>query len=205
VEKVIGTGHSPSMSLLQAAVLTTRRSNPTPPSPPTFSFDSYMCPIEECGSQQASSTRWCEIKKHCEYVSIIVVFLLSAECKRLRVCFCLTVTLCLPHIVLGVMCIYVINKCLSWDGDQQQDLCKPSLKIAKPSHQWEVVRHPISLRWGRRLSLLWEGSKDGLIRCGADIAELLKYVWSNMFREKNFCVCYIIIITVPDHDGGRRK
>ncbi len=38
------------------------------------------------------------------------------------------------------MCIYVIYKCLSWDGDQQQDLGKPSwnsqtkLGIAKPSH-----------------------------------------------------------------------
>jgi hypothetical protein len=52
--------------------------------------------------------------------------MLSAECKRLRVCFCLTVTLCLPYIVLAVMCIYVICKIFSWDGDQQQDLDKPS-------------------------------------------------------------------------------
>ncbi len=57
--------------------------------------------------------------------------MLSAECKRLRVCFCLTVTLYLPYSVLAVMCIYVIYKYLSWDGDQQQDLGKPSLKIAK--------------------------------------------------------------------------
>jgi hypothetical protein len=34
-----------------------------------------------------------------------------------------------------MMCIYVIYKCLNWDFDQQEDLGKPSLKIAKPSHQ----------------------------------------------------------------------
>ncbi len=31
------------------------------------------------------------------------------------------------------MCICVIYKCLSWDGDQQRDL-------GKPSHWWEAVR-----------------------------------------------------------------
>jgi hypothetical protein len=33
-----------------------------------------------------------------------------------------------PYIVLTVMCIYVIYKCLSCGGDQQQNLGKPSLK-----------------------------------------------------------------------------
>ncbi len=33
-----------------------------------------------------------------------------------------------PYIVLAVMWIYVIYKCLSWDGDQQRDLGKPSQK-----------------------------------------------------------------------------
>jgi hypothetical protein len=42
------------------------------------------------------------------------------------------------------MCVYVIYKCPSWDSDHQQDLGKPSLKMAKPSHHWEVVRCPIS-------------------------------------------------------------
>jgi hypothetical protein len=46
---------------------------------------------------------------------------------------CLAVVLC--HVVLAVMCIYVIYKCLSLDFDQQQDLCKPSLKVAKLSQQ----------------------------------------------------------------------
>jgi hypothetical protein len=32
------------------------------------------------------------------------------------------------YCVLAVMHIYVIYKCLSWDGNQQQDLGKPSLK-----------------------------------------------------------------------------
>jgi hypothetical protein len=36
----------------------------------------------------------------------------------------------------------MIYKCLSWDGDQQQDMGKPSLKIANPSHRWEVVSVP---------------------------------------------------------------
>ncbi len=40
--------------------------------------------------------------------------------------------------------LYVIYKCLSRGIDQQQDLGKPSLKIVKPSHHWEVVGHPIS-------------------------------------------------------------
>jgi hypothetical protein len=35
--------------------------------------------------------------------------------------------------------------CLSCNGDQQQELGKPSLKIAKPSNQWEVVGRLISL------------------------------------------------------------
>jgi hypothetical protein len=33
------------------------------------------------------------------------------------------------YIILAVMCIYVINKCLSWDFDQQQDLGKPSQAV----------------------------------------------------------------------------
>jgi hypothetical protein len=52
-----------------------------------------------------------------------------------------------PCIILAVMCIYVIYKCLSWEGgggDQQKALGKPRLKIAKQSHQWGCCRGPIS-------------------------------------------------------------
>ncbi len=42
------------------------------------------------------------------------------------------------------MCIFVIYKCLSWGGNQQRDLSKPSQeKIAKLSHQWEAAMRPI--------------------------------------------------------------
>jgi hypothetical protein len=37
----------------------------------------------------------------------------------------------------------VIYNCLSLDVDQQQDLGKPSLKIAKPSQWWEAVGRPV--------------------------------------------------------------
>jgi hypothetical protein len=61
------------------------------------------------------------------------------ECVSAQLQHCI-----LYSIVYIVMCIFAICKCLSWGGDQQQDLGKPSLKIAKPSHPWEVVGHPIS-------------------------------------------------------------
>ncbi len=45
---------------------------------------------------------------------------------------------------LAIMCIFVIYKCLSWGGNQQQDLSKPSQeKIAKPSFRWEAAKRPI--------------------------------------------------------------
>jgi hypothetical protein len=72
------------------------------------------------------------------------MFMLSVKYKTRIVNVCPFNYSTVPNIVLAVMCIYVIYKRLSWGGDQQQDLGKPSLKIAKPSHQWEVVRHPIS-------------------------------------------------------------
>jgi hypothetical protein len=49
-----------------------------------------------------------------------------------------------PYIVLAVTHIYVIYKCLSPDGDQQQKLNKPSSRKGKPSHWSEVAGHPIS-------------------------------------------------------------
>ncbi len=42
------------------------------------------------------------------------------------------------------MRIYVIYKWLSWDSNQQQNLGQAKPKIAKQSHQWEVVGHPFS-------------------------------------------------------------
>jgi hypothetical protein len=55
-----------------------------------------------------------------------------------------------PYTVLAMMRIYVIYKCLSWDGDQQQELGKPNKKqpgqaidgklLGIPSH---VVREKI--------------------------------------------------------------
>jgi hypothetical protein len=42
------------------------------------------------------------------------------------------------------MCIFVICNCSGWDGNQQQDLGKPSQeKIAKPSYRWEAAERPI--------------------------------------------------------------
>jgi hypothetical protein len=38
----------------------------------------------------------------------------------------------------------MIYKCLSWDGNQQQDLGKPSQeKIAKPNYRWKAAKHTI--------------------------------------------------------------
>jgi hypothetical protein len=45
---------------------------------------------------------------------------------------------------LAVMCTFVIYKRLSWVGNQQRDLGKPSYKKkAKQSYRWEAARHPI--------------------------------------------------------------
>jgi hypothetical protein len=101
-------------------------------------------PDRRMWAQQASSTRWWKIQRYCECMPLILIVpMLSVLCKKI-------VNVCLPsyntvsYIVLAVMCICVIYKYLSWGKNQQQDLGKPSLNITKPSHQWEVVGHPIS-------------------------------------------------------------
>jgi hypothetical protein len=49
------------------------------------------------------------------------------KCKNARkLCMYVPVAVTLYLIVLAVMCIFVIYKCLSWYGDQQRDLGKPS-------------------------------------------------------------------------------
>ncbi len=49
------------------------------------------------------------------------------KCKNVKkLCKYVPIAVALYLIVLAVMCIYVIYKCLSWAGDQQQDLGKPS-------------------------------------------------------------------------------
>jgi hypothetical protein len=81
------------------------------------------------------------------------------------------------YIVLAVMCIYLISMSLSCDGNHQQDLGKPSLKIAKPSHRWEVVGHLISLGGSEKTQSAWR-EEQGMdpFAVGAVNAELLKYV-----------------------------
>jgi uncharacterized membrane protein YjdF len=96
-------------------------------------------------AHQALSTHRFDIRWYCECMPIIsIVFMSSVECKK--GCECASVSCnAVPYLVLAMMRIYVFYKYLSWNGDQQQDLGKPNLKIAKPSHRWEVGGHPISL------------------------------------------------------------
>ncbi len=66
----------------------------------------YVCPTEEFGTSgplQLASVK-CEEGVDVCFFSFIAVF----------------------NVILTAMCIYVIYKCLSWDFDQQEDLCKPS-------------------------------------------------------------------------------
>jgi hypothetical protein len=50
----------------------------------------------------------------------------SEECKKVVYVLYEPVAVALYLIVLAVMRIFVIYKCLSWYGDQQRDLGKPS-------------------------------------------------------------------------------
>jgi hypothetical protein len=87
---------------------------------------------EECRPSrplQLAGVKFENIVNMCQKLSL---FSCSVQYVKdcLCVCVCLTVTLRLPYIVLAVMCIYVIYKCLSWGGDQQQAKLKDSQ--AKP-------------------------------------------------------------------------
>jgi hypothetical protein len=80
-------------------------------------------------AQHALSTAGMEKKLKMHKCIIIDANCAGVKCKNVQssecmccICGCSVV----PYIVLAVMCIYVIYKCLSWDGDQQQDLGKPS-------------------------------------------------------------------------------
>jgi hypothetical protein len=62
---------------------------------------------------------------------LIVPVVSSSKCKECKEkCEC-TYRFCkhCAHIILAVMCIYVIYKCLSWGGDRQQNLGKPNQAI----------------------------------------------------------------------------
>jgi hypothetical protein len=91
-----------------------------------------------------------------------------------------------PCIVLVVMRIYVIYTVSVWVGmvisrNIWASQAKPLMGSCLVSYlMW----------WVKRLSLLWERSKDGLIRCGAANTELLQYIWSNVCEETNFVLMY---------------
>ncbi len=94
--------------------------------------------------------------------------LTSVNTKRAKnVCmYSCFVVLC---VILVVMCICVIYKLLSLGLWSAANICASQAKNnqAKPS-AWEAAKASNVMWWVKRLSLLWERSKDGLIHCSVD-------------------------------------